>query len=66
MDLSTTFFLVKQKCKEFLVFNSSEVRFLVGSSSFNKSLTKATVEHLWDSSFSWKLFLIVFCHKYAD
>ena len=43
--------------QEFLAFSSPEMRFLVDSSSYsNKSLTNAKVEHLWDNSFSWKLF----------
>ena len=39
------FFLVKQKCKEFLAFTFLEVRFLVDSSSCSntRSLTNATV-----------------------
>ena len=59
MDSSVKKFGSKQKCKDFLAFSSqscSKVRFLIVAAVAAKSLN-TKVENLWDSSFSWKLFL---------
>ena len=61
MDSNARKFLDTQM-QEFLAFSSPEMMFLVQSSSCsNKKSSNTKVKHLWDSSFSWKLFVTALC-----
>jgi len=49
---------------EFPAFSSQscpEVKVLIVAATAAKSFLNAKVEHLWDSSFSWKMVLITLC-----
>ena len=62
MDSSMIFFSVKQKCREFLAFNSPEVRFLVNSSSCsNKKSYKRQSRTLMGSVFLWSDAMATIC-----